>query len=135
LPAVDAPGRPGSAGSGPPLEPAELRRIKAIAYWLDERFRIPGTNIRIGIDGLAGLVPGIGDAATTLIALYIVAEAYRLGLPPRAIARMLTNVGLDFMLGSIPLLGDIFDVAFKANRRNVRLLLEQLERLERDRTR
>lgn len=63
-----------------------------------------------------------------MIALYIVAEAYRLGVPRRVIARMLTNVGLDFALGSIPLLGDVFDVAFKANRRNVRLLLDQLER-------
>lgn len=63
-----------------------------------------------------------------MIALYIVAEAYRLGVPRRVIALMLTNVGLDFALGSIPLLGDVFDVAFKANRRNVRLLLDQLER-------
>jgi len=128
LPAADTTGRRGSGGPPPSLESAELRRVKALAHWLDERFRIPGTNIRIGIDGLAGLVPGLGDAATTVIALYIVAEAYRLGVPRRVIARMLTNVGLDFALGSIPLLGDVFDVAFKANRRNVRLLLDQLER-------
>lgn len=128
MPAADTPRQTSSASRAQPLEPAELRRIKAIAYWLDERFRIPGTNIRIGLDGLAGFVPGIGDAATSVIALYLVAEAYRLGMPRRVIARMLSNVGLDFVLGSIPLLGDVFDVAFKANRRNVRLLLDQLER-------
>ena len=108
------------------MDSADRRRVETVAYWLDERFRIPGTSIRVGLDGIAGLIPGVGDAATTLIALYIVAEGYRLGLPRRAIVRMLGNVGLDFVLGSIPLLGDVFDVAFKANRRNLRILLDHV---------
>ena len=116
-----------SAARRPTLDPSHRRRLETVAYWLDERFRIPGTNIRVGLDGIAGLIPGVGDAATTLISLYIVAEAYRIGLPGRAIARMLGNVGLDFAVGSIPLLGDVFDIAFKANRRNLRLLLRHLD--------
>lgn len=116
-----------SAARRPTLDPSSRRRVETLAYWLDERFRIPGTRIRVGLDGIAGLIPGVGDAATTLIALYIVAEGYRIGLPGKVIARMLGNVGLDFVVGSIPLLGDVFDIAFKANRRNLRLLLRHLD--------
>lgn len=102
--------------------PEAIERLERLAFWLDERFRIPGTNWRIGLDGLLGLVPGVGDTATALLSLYFVLEAKRLGVPNGVILRMLANVGLDAAVGSLPLLGDLFDVAFKANRRNLRLL-------------
>ena len=108
--------------------PEAIERLERLAFWLDERFRIPGTNWRIGLDGLLGLVPGIGDSATALLSLYLVLEAKRLGVPNGVILRMLANVGLDAAVGSVPLLGDLFDVAFKANRRNMRLLRRHLGR-------
>lgn len=104
----------------PPREAIE--RLERLAFWLDERFRVPGTNWRIGLDGLLGLVPGVGDTATALLSLYLVLEAKRLGVPNGLILRMLANVGLDAAVGSLPLFGDLFDFAFKANRRNLRLL-------------
>jgi Domain of unknown function (DUF4112) len=105
---------------------AALRRVARLAYWLDDRFRIPGTSRRVGLDGLLGLIPGIGDTATTLVAAYIVIEAARMGVPKRTIARMLGNVGVDYVIGLVPLAGDLADLAWKANRRNARLLQEHL---------
>ena len=104
-----------------------LERQKRLAYWLDDRFRIPIIGWRLGLDGIIGLVPGIGDAATTLLALYIVNEARRLGVPPAKLARMGINVGVDTLVGLVPLVGDIADLRWKANRRNVKLLIEHLE--------
>ena len=104
-----------------------LERQKRLAYWLDDRFRIPIIGWRLGFDGLIGLVPGIGDAATTLLALYIVNEARRLGVPPGKLARMGANVGVDALVGLVPLVGDIADLRWRANRRNVHLLIEHLE--------
>lgn len=109
-----------------PDEEIALRRVARLAYWLDDRFRIPGTGRRVGLDGLVGLIPGIGDTATTLVAAYIVAEAARLGVPKRTIARMLANVGVDFAIGLVPLIGDLADLTWKANRRNARLLHDHL---------
>ena len=94
---------------------------------LDDRFVVPGTTWRVGLDGLLGLVPVVGDTATMLTALYVVFEAKRLGAPAGLVARMLVNVGIDGLAGSVPLVGDLFDVAFKANRRNIRLLRRHLE--------
>lgn len=112
------------------MNEAERRKKAAfldrLAHWLDDRFALPGTNIRFGIEGLFGLIPGIGDTATSLISLYLVAEARRLGAPKRMIARMLFNVFVDWLIGLIPLVGDIFDIAYKANRRNINLLKSHL---------
>lgn len=102
--------------------------LDRLAHWLDDRFAIPGTNIRFGLDGLLGLVPGIGDTATSLVSVYLVYEARRIGVPRRTIARMLINVLLDWAIGLIPLLGDVFDIAYKANRRNIRLLRKHFAR-------
>ncbi|MEA2904936.1 MAG: hypothetical protein QOI12_2323 [Alphaproteobacteria bacterium] len=99
-----------------------LARLDALAALLDTAFIIPGTNIRFGFDALVGLVPGIGDAVTTAISLYIVHEARQLGAPGHLIARMLGNVVVDGLVGSIPLLGDAFDVMWRSNVRNMRLL-------------
>lgn len=104
-----------------------LERLRHLAHLLDDRFAIPGTRYRIGLDGLIGLVPGIGDAVTTAVSLYIVLEARRLGVPISKLGRMGLNVGLDALLGAVPLVGDLFDVAWKANKRNLRLVLDHLE--------
>ena len=109
------------------VERRSVERLRRLAHLLDDRFRIPGTRYRIGLDGLIGLVPGIGDAVTTVLALYIVLEARRLGVPLTKLGRMGLNVGLDAVLGAVPLLGDLFDVAWKANRRNLELLLDHLD--------
>ncbi len=107
---------------------ATMRRLDRFAHLLDRAVRVPGTNWRIGLDGIAGFVPGVGDALTTLIAVYPILEAWRLGAPPKLLLRMLANVGIDGLAGSVPVAGDLFDVAFKANSRNVALLREHLAR-------
>jgi len=105
-----------------------VARLDALATLLDTAFILPGTNVRFGFDALIGLVPGIGDAITTAISLYIVHEARQLGAPPHLILRMLANVVVDGLVGAVPLVGDAFDVLWRANRRNVRLLREWLAR-------
>jgi hypothetical protein len=105
-----------------------IARIDALATLLDTAFVLPGTNLRFGLDGLLGLVPGIGDIVTTAMSLYIVHEARELGAPGHVIARMLGNVALDGIIGAVPLVGDIFDVMWRANRRNMRLLQDWLTR-------
>lgn len=118
----------------PPVDEARLQRLKLIADWLDTRWRIPGTPIRIGVDGLASIVPGIGDSLTGIVAAYIVLEARRFGLPTSTVARMAANVGLDWVIGSIPVIGTLFDIGYKANRKNITLLLRHLEARDRHRT-
>lgn len=113
-----------------PSRADRIARIDALATLFDTAFLVPGTNIRFGLDALIGLVPGIGDAITTAIALYIVNEARALGAPKLLVARMLANVALDGVVGAVPLVGDAFDVAFRANRRNMALLREHLDRVE-----
>jgi hypothetical protein len=103
-----------------------VARLDALATLLDTAFPVPGTNIRFGFDVLIGLVPGIGDAVSTAMSLYIVHEAYALGVPRRVIARMLANVALDGIIGAVPLVGDAFDVLWRANRRNLALLRSHL---------
>ena len=105
-----------------------VRRLESIASLLDTAFVVPGTSIRFGFDGLIGLVPGIGDAVTTALSLYIVHEAWQLGAPRRVITRMLANVALDGFIGAVPVAGDVFDVMWRANKRNVRILREWLDR-------
>jgi len=95
---------------------------------MDAQFRIPGTTFRFGLDSILGLIPGIGDFTGAAIAAVIVAEAIRLRVPWSVVGHMASNVLVDAIVGSIPVFGDIFDVAYKANRRNVRLLLHSLGR-------
>lgn len=103
-----------------------LRRLDRLANALDTCIPVPFLRTRIGIDGLIGLVPGIGDVATGALSLYFVAEAWRLGVPVTTILRMLANTGVDTVIGAIPVVGDLFDFAYKANRRNVELLRRAL---------
>jgi hypothetical protein len=117
----------------PPLRGAHsesetLARLDFIATLLDSAFLIPGTNVRFGLDGVVGLFPGIGDAITTAISAWIVYEAKQLGVPKHVLARMIGNVALDGLVGAVPLVGDVFDVMWKANRRNIKLLRDHLEK-------
>jgi hypothetical protein len=98
------------------------RRLDAVATALDSAFIIPGTGIRFGADALIGLVPGFGDVAALALSAYIVLEARRLGAPPDMLRRMVGNIAIDAAIGTVPLLGDAFDVFFKANKRNMALL-------------
>lgn len=104
-----------------------VARIERLADLLDTAFRIPGTRMRFGLDGLLGLLPGVGDALTFTAAAGIVGYAAALGVRRGTLLRMAGNVGVDFVIGSIPLLGDVFDFAFKANRRNLELLRAELD--------
>ncbi|MBX9840510.1 MAG: DUF4112 domain-containing protein [Xanthobacteraceae bacterium] len=117
--------------SRPQSRAERIARIEWLSTLLDTALVIPGTNIRFGLDALIGLVPGIGDIVSTALSLYIVREARALGAPRLLIARMLANVALDGMIGAVPVAGDVFDVAFRANRRNVALLRAHLDRTER----
>ncbi|MGY4415082.1 hypothetical protein ACVWW4_006818 [Bradyrhizobium sp. LB7.1] len=105
-----------------------IARIEAIAKLLDVAFVLPGTNIRYGIDGLIGLIPIVGDIITTAISLWLVREARALGAPWYLTARMLGNVAVDGVVGIVPFAGDAFDVMFRANMRNVRLLRRWLDK-------
>lgn len=105
-----------------------MARLDALAMLLDSAIRIPGTKIVMGLDALLGLVPVIGDAISGLISSYIIFEARRLGAPRWLIARMAANTTLDTILGSIPILGDVFDLAYKANLKNVNLLKRHAEK-------
>ena len=105
-----------------------LARLDALAKLLDVAFIVPGTNIRYGIDGLIGLIPVVGDIITTAISLWLVREARALGAPWHLTMRMLGNVALDGVVGMVPLAGDAFDVMFRANVRNVRMLRRWMDK-------
>lgn len=105
-----------------------LVRLQRLAHLLDTRWRIPGTRWRFGLDGVASIVPVAGDTLTAFVSLYLIRQAASYGLPRHVLVRMLANVGIDWAVGSIPVIGTIFDVGFKANRRNMDLLTRHLER-------
>ena len=115
----------------PATREQRIARLEALANLLDTAILIPGTNVRFGIDALIGLVPGIGDVVTTLMSLYLVKEARALGAPRHLILRMLGNVALDSVVGAVPIAGDLFDVMWRANRRNMALLRTWIEKSER----
>lgn len=105
-----------------------MARLDRVATLLDTALVIPGTGVRFGADALIGLVPGIGDVITTALALWLVYEAHQLGAPRHLLARMLGNVALDGLVGVTPVVGDVFDVLWRANRRNARLLRDWMNR-------
>lgn len=96
--------------------------LEFLAGLLDDRFTIPGTNIRFGLDAVIGLIPGVGDAISATLSSYLIWRAHQLGASKLTLLRMAGNVVLDTVVGSVPLLGDVLDVAFRANRRNLELL-------------
>jgi len=112
--------------SPPPGDP--LARARTLARLLDSAARVPGTGIRFGADAVLGLVPGLGDVAGAALAGYLVLLAQRLGAPRAVVLRMLGNVAVDTIGGTVPLIGDLFDVAYKSNLRNLALLERAIER-------
>ena len=106
----------------PARDSEDLRRVQILARALDSAIRIPGTRITFGLDSIIGLVPGAGDLASALVSGYIVLASARMGVPPAVVIRMILNLGVDTLVGSVPLLGDLFDVGFRANLRNAALL-------------
>lgn len=102
-------------------ERERVQRLQALAWLMDSSIRLPG-GYRIGLDALMGLIPGVGDVCGALISAYIVNEARSLGVPRSVLVRMMGNILLETALGAIPVAGDVFDAAFKANVRNLRLL-------------
>lgn len=105
----------------------ELRHLRRVSHLLDSSIRVPGTDRRVGIDPLIGLVPVVGDYVGLALSLYVVVRASGYGLPRKTLVRMLFNVGLEAVVGSVPLLGDLFDFVWKANERNVALLERHVE--------
>jgi hypothetical protein len=106
---------------------ATRQRLKQLAWLLDSSIPVPGTRFTIGVDALVGLFPFIGDLVGVLLSSFILGEAARLGAPKSVLMRMAVNVGLEGLVGIVPVAGDVFDAAFKANQRNVRLLEGWLE--------
>jgi hypothetical protein len=106
---------------------ASNEHLDDIAALLDDMFRIPGTKIRFGLDALIGWIPGIGDAMAGIASFLIVFAAWRRGVQPVTLVRMIANVLLETTLGAIPVAGDIFHVFWKANRRNYKLLIREKE--------
>ena len=109
------------------LERWSNEHLDYIAALLDDMFRIPGTQIRFGLDALIGWVPGVGDAAAAIASFLIVLAAWRRGVQAVTLVRMVANVVLETALGAIPVAGDIFHVFWKSNRRNYRLLIRERE--------
>src|SRR5512134_3195080 len=117
--------KPGAAGTYERIERLEraeveaaVARITAVAKLMDSLFSIPGTRIRLGVDSLLGLVPVVGDLAAQAVAAYLIWEARQLGVPKLTLWRMVGNTLIDTVVGAVPLVGDAFDVVFKANMKN-----------------
>jgi hypothetical protein len=102
--------------------PKQLKGMEYIARWMDAKFRLPGTNFRFGLDGLLGLIPGVGDLSTFCISGYLVLLMARNGASGYVLARMILNIVIDGALGAIPIIGDAFDFVHKANLKNMRLM-------------
>jgi hypothetical protein len=105
----------------PEVVDPRVQDVEALARFFDYAYRLPG-GFRFGWAGVIGLIPGIGDLIDTLVSLYIITRAIQLGIPRVALARMLVNVGIEAVAGAAPFLGDLFNIGFKANRRNYLLL-------------
>ena len=114
-----------------PANPEYLRLFDDLdrtATLLDSRYRVPFTRVRFGWDAIVGLLPVVGDLATAAVSLHLVRRAHRLGADRRLASRMVLNVLVDALLGFIPIIGTIFDVFFRANERNLKLLIDHIER-------
>lgn len=107
-----------------PHSQARLEEARRLARFLDAAFTIPGTNVRVGIDPILSLLPGLGDVVASALGSYLLVVAWRLGAPASVVARMALNLLADAALGAVPVLGDVGDVFFRANLRNARLLEE-----------
>ena len=107
---------------------AAVERIDRLSRLLDIAFAIPGTRIRFGVEALLRMIPGIGDAAASALSCWVLFEAARLGVPRSLLVRMVANVLVEGIAGTVPVAADQYDVAWRANRRNVRLLRDHFDR-------
>jgi hypothetical protein len=107
----------------PLTEGTSDKHLNLIATWLDDRFEIPGTRIRFGLDAIIGWIPGIGDALAAVASLFIVFAAWKRGAARITVLRMMLNLAIEDTLGAIPIIGDVAHIAWKANRRNYNLLI------------
>jgi hypothetical protein len=107
---------------------AGLERLDRLSRLLDVAFLVPGTNIRFGVEAILRLMPGVGDALASALSCWVLYEAYRLGIPPLLLGRMIVNVVVEGTVGAVPIAGDLFDIRWRANRRNVGLLRGYFER-------
>ena len=96
--------------------------LEFLASILDDRFAIPGTNVRFGLDAIIGLIPGVGDAISATLSSYLIYRAHQMGASKLTLLRMAGNTAVDTVVGAVPLLGDLIDLKFKSNRRNLELL-------------
>ncbi|MGI8838586.1 MAG: DUF4112 domain-containing protein [Pyrinomonadaceae bacterium] len=111
-----------------PIEPAERsidQNLEQLAWLMDDLIRVPGLGWRFGLDALVGLIPGFGDTASSLASFYILASAVRYRVPKITILRMGLNLGIDYLVGSLPLVGDLFDAWWKSNQKNIALLRQR----------
>lgn len=106
----------------------ELRKLEGLVTLLDSAITAPGTRLSIGLDGIVGLIPGVGDGATFLAGLWIIWRGAKLGVRKRTLTKMLWNLCLDGLIGAIPILGDLFDIFWKSHRRNIELMKSDLAR-------
>ena len=106
----------------------QMARLERVAGLLDTRFRLPVIGLRVGWDSILGLIPGLGDAVTTVPAGWMIWHGYQMGARKRTLARMGINAGIDLVVGGIPLVGDLFDVAFKSHKKNLALLKNDMQR-------
>ena len=104
-------------------------RLARLEHLFDRAYRLPGTQFRFGLDGVLGLIPGIGDAATAAVSSVLVFDAWKSGARKRVIGRMARNVAVDWLVGTIPLVGDLFDFGYKANTKNIKLLRDERNRI------
>lgn len=117
--------------SSDPAEHPALSRIRSVSHLLDDAVRIPGTSIRFGLDPILGILPVAGDSVSSLISLYIIIEGYRVDAPQSVLAKMVALAAVDFFIGSVPVIGPVFDAFWKNNKWSVGLLEEHLEQTTR----
>lgn len=115
-----------TAASAPDRELIK-QQMQQLAWLMDESIPIPFLGMRVGVDGLLGLIPGVGDLLSAGISSFIIRQAHMLGVPRTVLLRMGFNTAVDLVIGAVPLLGDLLDFSWKANKRNVRLVLNHLE--------
>ncbi len=116
----------GGAGISQKTRAVEVEQsLERLGWLLDDLFRIPGLGWRVGLDALVGLIPGVGDTATTLASLYVLTSDVRYRVPKVTLLRMGLNLGIDYAIGSLPLVGDLFDAWWKSNQKNIDLLRQR----------
>jgi len=123
---ADGPLRTRSQGA----KTASLERVRVVRRLLDDAVRVPGTNVRIGLDPILGVLPVAGDIVAAIASLYVVFEAYRGGVPGRTLLKMLSLIAVDLAVGSLPVVGPLFDAVWKANRWNVSMFEDYVERTD-----